>query len=377
MKGDSMNQYKRIFSTNTMKVVCAGILMVGLQPSVSLAAPSVNGVSGTISLGSSATISGSGFGSHPLAVESLQANIEAGTTGQKLNKTGWIQDWGWANPLYATDSAHSGSKSLKCSLTGGTQYNCAFAYDMPNVGPGQTMYATWWVKYNGDTGGQWKMFRASEQQTIVDANQTVAMFNWLNSASQLAPIGQTYLWPEGSTYPAGDNKWYRVELIFKASSANASDGVLTVNRYTDTGTLTGQTFSGVKTHEASNDSWSYAIFQNYVGNGINSATIWLDDLYVQHNTQARVELCSGSTWSNRGKCEIQVPSSWGSSSVSATLNTGSFASGSSAYLYVVDSSGAANSSGYAVKIGNSTSSSTPTPTPVTVPAPKLNVIKVQ
>lgn len=368
-----MEQFKGI-GNKQWKVVFVSIFLAGLYPSLSLAAPAVTSANGSIKQGGTVTISGSGFGAHPMQVESLQSNIEAGTSGSALSKSGWVKDWGWANPLYSTDAAHSGSKSLKCSLNGSSQYNCAFAYDMPNVGPGQMFYATWWVKYNGDSGGQWKMFRASEQQTIVDANQTVAMFNWLNSASQLAPIGQSYLWPEGSTYPAGDNKWYRVELIFKASDAGSSNGTLTVNRYTDAGVVSGQTFSGVKTHEASNDSWSWAIWQNYIGNGINSATIWLDDLYVQYNTPARVELCSGSTWTNRGKCEIQVPTSWGTSSVNANVNTGNFSAGSTAYFYVVDSSGTANGTGTKVIIGESSASTTP---PVTPPAPTLNLIKAQ
>lgn len=380
MKGDSMNQYKRIFSTNTMKVLCAGILMVGLQPCVSFAAPSVNGVSGTIALGGSATISGSGFGSHSLNVESLQANIEAGTTGGKLTKTGWIRDWGWANPLYATDSAHSGSKSLKCSLNS-SNYNCAFAYDMPNVTAGQRFYSTWWVKYSGETGGQWKMFRASEKQTIVDGGMEAVLFNWLSSSKQLVidpstSNDQTF-WPDSNTFPGGDNKWYRMELDFVAGSTNSANGTLTIRRTSDTGTINEDKFSNVKTHASSGSNWGNAIWQNYIGNGITNATVWFDDMYVQYNTPARVELCSGSTWSNRGKCEIQVPSSWGTSSVAATVNTGSFSSGSTAYFYVVDSSGVANSTGYSVKIGNSVSSSTPTPTPVTVPAPQLNTIKVQ
>lgn len=370
-EGETMKRIKGI-SSKQRKAIYAGIFLAGLCPSLTMAAPAITTASGSIKLGGTVTISGSGFGSHPMQVESLQANIEAGTTGSALSKTGWIKDWGWANPLYATDSAHSGAKSLKCTLNN-SHYNCAFAYDMPNVGPGQMFYATWWVKYSGDTNGQWKMFRASEKQTIVDANQTVAMFNWLNSASQLAPIGQSYLWPSQSTYPVGDNKWYRVELIFKASTANSNNGVLTVNRYSDTGSITGETFTGVKTHEASDDAWNWAIWQNYGGNGIINSTIWLDDLYVQYNTPARVELCSGATWANRGKCEIQVPTSWGASSVSATVNTGNFSSGSTAYVYVVDSTGAANSNGTKVVIGESSTSTSP----ATPPAPTLNLIKAQ
>jgi hypothetical protein len=344
-----------------------------LNPSLSFAAPVVTGASGTVASGGVITISGSGFGSHTMQVESLQTNIESGTTGQSLTKTGWIKDWGWANPLYATDSKHSGSKSLKCSMNS-DNYNCAFAYDMPNVAPGQRFYATWWVKYSGDTNGQWKMFRASGNETIIDGSQEVALFNWLNSSRQLVidpgTSNDQTKWLASSAYPEGNNTWYRVELDFIAGSAGSANGTLSVRTTSDSGASNSETFSNMKTHASSGNTWSYAIWQNYAGNGITNATVWFDDLYVQYNTPARVELCSGSTWANRGKCEIQVPSSWGASSISAAVNPGSFSSGSAAYVYVVDSTGNANSSGYNVSIGSSSTTITP-------PAPTLNLIRTQ
>jgi hypothetical protein len=375
-----MKRNPRFFSANTMKIVCAGLFLTGLSPNFSFAAPAVTGASGTITHGGPVTISGSGFGSHTMKIESLQANIEAGTTGQALSRSGWKRDWGWANPLYATDSVHSGSKSLKCSLSS-SNYNCAFAYDMPSVTAGQRFYASWWVKYSGQTSGQWKMFRASKDQTIVDGGGQAVLFNWLDLSGQVNSITGTGsgsgFWPHVETFPVGNNKWYRVELDFIASSNGQANGSLTVRTTTDTGAIFSETFTGARTH-ASGDAWNHAIWQNYIGNGITNATIWFDDIYLQYNTPARVELCSGSTWNSRGKCEVQVPTSWGTSSISAAINTGSFPSGSNAYFYVVDSSGTANSTGHKVAIGSSSTSSptTPEPTPNAPPAPVLNVIKI-
>jgi hypothetical protein len=69
------------------------------------------------------------------------------------------------------------------------------------------------------------------------------------------------------------------------------------------------------------------------------------DLYFD-NTSQRVMICNGSTWDSRGICEVQIPSVWSATSITATVNQGSFADGSNAYLYVVDANGEANSSGY-------------------------------
>lgn len=305
-----------------------------------------------------------------MQIESLRSNIEAGTTGQVLSKTGWLRsdwadyDYGSSGPRYSNDSAHSGSQSIRCSYNGGG--NCAFAYDMPDVAPGQRFYATWWAKYSGGNNGQWKMFRASEGLTIVDGNQQLNAYNWYNDdpiyvqqQNVLHPSrpAQRSLW-YGGLYPTSDNTWHRIELDYVAGAAGTANGVVTVRVTKENGTISSATDSDANTHP-DGGSWRYAIWQNYLGNGITGVNnIWLDDLYVQYNTPARVELCAGSTWSNRGKCEIQVPTAWGASSITAEVNTGNFAASSSAYMYVVDSTGTANATGYAVTISDS---STPTP----------------
>ncbi|NLX17745.1 MAG: hypothetical protein GXY53_00480 [Desulfobulbus sp.] len=359
------------------------LLMVA-STSSAWAAPAVTGASGSLSTGSSAVVSGSGFGSHTMQVESLQNYIEAGTTGQKFTKSGWTQsDWTWASPMYATDASHSGNKSLKCSLSSNNNYNCAFAYVMPNpVNAGNKFYASWWVKYNGDTNGQWKMFKLKQKETIMDNPMEFVFFNWF-AYQQIAGGADSNnveygIWPQQNTIPKGDNKWYRFEFEMNAGTTGSSNGSFTIRTTTDTGAIYEERSTGNRTHAKAGDEWRYAIWQNYIGNGINSAVIHLDDIYVQTGTQARVELCSGSTWSNRGKCEIQVPTSWSASSIPITVNTGNFTSGSSAYLYVVDSSGTANSSGYRVSVGGTSSGGNePTPPPVTVPAPQLNSVSAQ
>lgn len=62
------------------------------------------------------------------------------------------------------------------------------------------------------------------------------------------------------------------------------------------------------------------------------------DVYVDYTLQ-RVALCSGATWKNRGVCELQRANAWSDGSITVTVNQASFASGASAYLYVVDASG--------------------------------------
>lgn len=334
------------------------LALLALSVGTGIAAPNPTSAVGTISTGSSATVSGSDFGTHELELSSAQQNIETGTTGQVFAQSGWGYEagWDWAWPLYATDAAHSGTKSLKCSISRPDMVNCPFDRELPDpVYAGEKLYISYWVKYNGDDGGQWKMLKVQEIETVVTTAMEFGMGTWFdtqrlaggsNSAST-----EYLLWPQATTYPQADNTWSRMEIEFTANTLGQSNGTFTIRRTTDTGTIYEESLSNFNSHLNADDYFQFVTWQNYDGEGIDSAEIHFDDLYVQTGTVARVELCAGNTWTNRGKCEIQVPTSWSTSSIPITVNTGNFTSGSSAYLYVVDSSGTANTSGYQVTIG--------------------------
>ncbi len=78
------------------------------------------------------------------------------------------------------------------------------------------------------------------------------------------------------------------------------------------------------------------------------------DVYVD-NTWARVEIGNNSTWSDCTHREIQIPSAWSDSSITVTVNQGSFNQGDTAYLYVIDSFGNV-SNGFPIIIGDDGSS---------------------
>jgi hypothetical protein len=104
----------------------------------------------------------------------------------------------------------------------------------------------------------------------------------------------------------------------------------------------------------------------YMSSGNGDGIIHIDDLYAD-DTWARVELCEGSTWANKGQCEIQPISSFGTTT-EITFNQGAFDSEETAYLYFVDDSGDP-SAGYEIEIGSSGSADTtaPTVTAFTIP----------
>jgi hypothetical protein len=101
--------------------------------------------------------------------------------------------------------------------------------------------------------------------------------------------------------------------------------------------------SGCRFH----NMWLGFYFATDTGSPQPQMETWWDELYVDVNP-TRVEVCSGATWEDRGKCEIQVPQNvWDSNSIQIKINQGTFADGADAYLFVVDANGNA-SNGYPI-----------------------------
>ena len=84
----------------------------------------------------------------------------------------------------------------------------------------------------------------------------------------------------------------------------------------------------------------------------SDARVQMDDVYID-TTQARVEIGDNPTWGQCTHREIQIPSAWSDTSITVTVNQGSFGSGSKAYLYVVDADGKVNAEGFPITFGDS------------------------
>jgi hypothetical protein len=98
------------------------------------------------------------------------------------------------------------------------------------------------------------------------------------------------------------------------------------------------------------DRWRRVVFQNYWGNGnADNADIWIDDVYVQLGTPARVELADSASWADHHHREVQEPLAWSAGEIIVELNRGGFQPGETAYLFVVDELGQV-SNGYPVTL---------------------------
>jgi len=148
--------------------------------------------------------------------------------------------------------------------------------------------------------------------------------------------------------------WIRVEYYIVESSMNgADDGI--VKMYIQYGE--GHTFTKIIDESTETNinggtkHFQSVVFDAYARTYGTFITNDYDDIYID-NTQARVEIGNNSVWANCTHREIQVPIAWSNNSIQFTVNKGSFNSGESAYVFVVDENGS-TSTGYPIVFGES------------------------
>lgn len=347
----------------TARLLLGLLLFFGLG-AAAVAAPVLSSVSGTVSSGSAVTLSGSAFGTHAtygsgklnygwLTFDSTSAFTESGNAGDNFvtdcidancqrdwllmttgNKAGSTK-WGKRVDLHDTFACNV--DGLKKPYSGAASYsNTAFVsfwFSIPHTSSSGKFYRQWSNNGNSSmfwlaTGGDDFYLRGSD-----DANVTL------------------YTSPQ----QFGDATWQRVDILSVGSTV--------------TTWIVGQNGNAPQWSQTFGPSPS-GTFQAVIGSGKDygaAATDYYgyDDIFIDF-TQARVELCNTSTWAARSTCHLQIPTAWSASSIGFTANTGGFSAGSTAYLYVVDSTGAANSNGYAVTVGGGADT---TPPAISAPLP--------
>lgn len=339
-------------------------------------APYVSSVTDSIFDGGNAVISGAGFGSNNLDFEWLggaSGTIESGADGGVFNKSGWlvpIDSSSAYSPRYSTTKAHSHNKSIMSSWPDSNHYTSHYVYD--TGGAVGTLYASWWVYFDHvDSAGQWKQWRVRPDNSVGDVDGEIYRNNWYSDTAGCTQA-QVYLFCDYSDYtvcyPTSNgglrwttceprDSWYRVELYIKESSdVDVRDGSFVWRVHNQSNTInTLQNWNGtIITRETGGSQMRYIVFQNYWGN-ISSGTgtkekVYIDDIFIQTGTQARVEIGDAANFDNCVQREIQVPITWSDTSITVTVNRGSFDPCQTYYLYIVDENGSVNADGFPIKI---------------------------
>jgi hypothetical protein len=323
-----------------------------LSVAAAQAAPSVTSTSGAFRQGNSVTIAGSGFGTGD-TTPLLWDDFEGGTAGTDLHSSPKVGSWHLNTPraTYSAARAHSGSLSSRGAGADGGGFHSQFGAAFPHVN--DKFYASFWFQRVGDQGtGQTKLLQLWGTYVVGDYNPGVFAGGfsgeWFASyiALESGGVSQTN-WP---VHPSKDT-WHLFEIILEQSDANVPNGnvILQLNG------LDVYRQENVVTHEHSDEFWDMLYyFYGYTnvpaGSGMEN---YLDDVYL-NNSWSRVMLGNAATWAACTHKELMIPTSWSSGSITITANQGSFANGATAYLYVVDAAGTANSAGYPIVVGDDT-----------------------
>lgn len=339
-------------------------------------APSVSSVSGDADAQGQLTIQGSGFGSNSLDYTWLGANIENGASGALFSASGWgATDDGksFRAPRYTTERSHSGNKSILSSYTT-TAYGSGYWYNFGDEA--QKLYATYWTYSDLKTmRGQNKLWRIMNGPADFNDSNTILMSSqWNCNVDYILLFSKGdaqsywystienkdgYLYLDGDEIP-GFGNWARVEIYFEGGTANQKNGTCIYKMHKNGKiTQTKANFDGnLMIYDGTSNRARAFTIQNYIGNAKDGTSrtgnekVYTDDVFVQIGSRARVEIGDQSTWSGCTYREVQVATSWSSSQIKATVNAGTFTSGQTAYVYVVDADGNVNSKGYPIKIGS-------------------------
>lgn len=355
-----------------MKTTAFIVALTLIVPSVSLAAPTITNVSGTLTHGSTITVSGSEFGTKTHAAPIAWDTFEDGACDVSATVGAWASTEWTCNEggIGSTDNRHSRSAYHVEKNMYGTWPQGSNAYFTAD--PASTRwFAQFWFKAAPDfqfaddmetSLGNVKVFRTWPTGS---GSNFVSAIHWGSSMISITEgcPGGGYVYDVPEIMSLDDGGWHLLQFQWVASSTSgAADGAY---RLWIDGSMI-QSYNGLIT-ECSGQSVAKYLFIlglfDSTSNGNDGANhVFYDDLYAD-NALARVELCPGGAWTGRGKCEIQPSTSWTGNAVAITLNQGAFSNGATASLYVIDSAGAVNATGYPVTIGG-----TPDTTPPGAPS---------
>jgi len=321
------------------------IMSIVCLPAAAFGQPSIGSVSGNVVAGNNVTIAGNSFGSHPdyggngnflcARWETWEDNDFSGMQGYAAwNVYGAIS-------IISTDQRNNSSYSLKRSAPDGVAWAQFTNQDQAGT------YTAFWYRASSD----YTLSGGSNQEKVNRLYSSGAS-SYSNYYFKIAPSGSNVnvIWNHEKVAKASTNlkqiskgSWHFLECWVERD-LGAGGGVDQVwvdgTRYINWNNIT----------SASNARYNGAYnWGNYFSGSQTGTYSQMDDIYVSH-TLARVVIGNNSSYSACTNWAIQPPVSWSDTSITITVNQGSFANCETVYLFVVDAGGNVNTAGYPIRI---------------------------
>lgn len=316
----------------------------------------ITGVSGTLTHGSTVTLSGSGFGDKSSQPgPTMYDNFAAGTTGNAVSgnaplvRNGALASmtWGQDNntgtgPLYnATSPKARQTKHARSTFSTNASWYSNLQFTRSFTTTGQKAFLTFYGRTNVNA-------EMPRQSKIFIAYQAGTDRYYLSTAYDRCEAGgwrsHITTGPDESFHDyTGPNlvaEWSRYEMYFKQSGTASANGAVETRIWrASVPSVSVAAHGAVQTRNSASDWSTWAIGGGYYDmcdsadpGSVDIAEVYFDD------TPMRVELGNASTWAAVTRAEIQRPTAWnaGGTSIDVVLNAGGFGDSDTAWLYVFD-----------------------------------------
>ncbi|NTW27437.1 MAG: hypothetical protein HGA36_03865 [Candidatus Moranbacteria bacterium] len=363
--------FKEIIKTfSFLTVFCMLPGLVNAAPSISAAVPVT-----TFSHEGVVNISGSGFG-----VKSQPAPLQWDSVGGQISYAGlnngdvipfgadkpWM-DFEGECPAYYKNTNLRGKAMANYSNQWNINPTC---YGKATIGgndypsASDKLYLSWWIFVGGpaenpDTSSN-KFIRLTASNGWDSGNPNAFGYFFDESHSQLFDMDGLYynsVWGGFGSWGV----WQRIEVIVDNMNLPQRPRIQTLSNNSTLydyypGKLNSCSIgscASVSTSLPLTKIGTLGYDDSGTGSGNPTPTVDWGEIYVD-NTLQRVEICNASTKAASNHCEIQIPqATWIDVQIQIKVNQGSFADGSTQYLYVMDVNGNTNANGHAVSFAGS------------------------
>lgn len=338
----------------------------------SLAVPTISGVSGTFSDGQTISITGAGFGANGPNIflfddfeKGINGNpLMSGYNSAQLGK--WDKSEGNPKGIYSNLYKVSGSNSARFSYHNIESYNKPqlVAYWPTEDRTNTDVFISYWMLIPENTlipgedhpdGTNWKV-------TWLWANN----YSW-NDVVLPTSLGTNAWLIVGNNFPFVNwfdmeftkGQWKKVAIWIKGSTT--TNGQLHFWELTSRGVIQRVNRNNIVTMNSV--SIGDGVYVPGYGRAPSYAFPTYDDIYIAigPNARARIEIGNAPNYYNSTNLAISTVINWSDNSITATFRQGSFVNAQQAYLYVVDSDGNVNTTGYPITIGGAVDTTPPSP----------------
>jgi len=357
----------------------------------SVSAQTITGVSGSLQNGQSVTITGSNFGTHGdfgrsetfinAAWNDFSVSLDDGNLARSQQVDTAVK---WTVQTTGARPNPAGKYARK-------RYDLANIGDIGRLGSlehvvsgsGARFYTSFWLKTglnNLMTGGKFyrQYFDSFDYYITMGPGTTDEEGELTGFSSNPGSPSPTSIYGSalGSVFSPGET-WRRIELLVCLNGCASIFGSNDYVEFRVNGVRVNRRGSGLPSNHISAEGSSSNEREGWVmgvsgeadghtidiGNMIDDGTenggagdVTLShydysDVFIDY-TFSRVMLSSASTCAAITSAEMQIPTAWGSNSITVKLNRGAYLSDASLYLYVFNDNNTCNANGFPVTLGS-------------------------